>query len=166
MRKFAFAFVALLAVAQVAQAAPIQGVIDGGTGATVFNGFTGEVFGALRGAEASLLPANALDATGLTKDATLPGEIAYLGLSGIQGAINVGNVVKTGLSIADLGALKLAYQVSFTSDIVELPATFVTSAGAIPAGQAGLFVVVPEPATMALAGMGLIGLIAVRRRNG
>jgi hypothetical protein len=73
--------------------------------------------------------------------------------------------VKAGLSVADLSNLKVAYQLSFTSEIVEFTPTFVTSEAAIPQ-TAGLFVVVPEPATMALAGMGLIGLIAVRRRNG
>lgn len=166
MRKFALAFVALLALAQVAQAAPIVGVVDAATGATKIKGFTGEIFGALRGPEANLLPAGAQANGSYTLDATLPGEIAYLGLGGINGELNVGNVVKTGLSIADLSNLKVAYQLSFTSDIVELTPTFVTSEAAIPGGQAGLFVVVPEPATMALAGMGLIGLIAVRRRNG
>jgi hypothetical protein len=165
MRKFALAFVALLALAQVAQAAPIQGVVDAATGATRMQGFTGEIFGAIRGPEANLLPANALPSGSLTLDATLPGEIAYLGLGGINGQVNVGNVVKAGLSVADLSNLKVAYQLSFTSEIVEFTPTFVTSEAAIPQ-TAGLFVVVPEPATMALAGMGLIGLIAVRRRNG
>ena len=166
MRKIALALVAILAFAQAAQAAPIVGIVDASSGATVISGFTGEIFGALRGAETSLLPANAQANGSYTLDATLPGEIAYLGLSGINGALTLGNVVKAGLPIADLTNLKVAYQLSFTSDIVELPAVFVKSAGSIPQGQEGLFVVVPEPATMALAGMGLIGLIAVRRRNG
>lgn len=165
MRKIALAFVAVLALVQVAQAAPIQGIVDPSTGATTISGFTGEIFGALRGAETSLVPASALANGSYTLDATLPGEIAYLGLGGIQGTLNVGNVVKGGLTVADLAALKVAYQVSFTSEVVELPAQFVTSTAQIPAGVAGLFVLVPEPATMALAGMGLIGLIAVRRRN-
>ena len=165
MRKFALALVAVFALAQTAQAAPIQGIIEAATGATTLRGFTGEVFGALRGPEASLTPAGALPSGTLTLDATLPGEIAYLGLSGINGEINVGNVVKTGLT--DFSAFKVAYQTSFTSDLVELGnPTIVASIAAIPAGQAGLFVVaVPEPATLALAGMAVVGLVAVRRRN-
>jgi len=165
--------VAMLSVLTVTgagvQAAPIQGVLNPGTGAVVVSGFTGEVFFALRGPEELLLPANALPSTGLTLDATLPGEIAYLGLSGIQGSVNIGNVVKAGLPIADLLQLKIAYQVGFTSGIVELPARLpLSNDGTIPAGEPGLFLpFLPEPtsSTLLIASAGAVMAASRRRRS-
>lgn len=168
MRKIAaFACVALLGFVSAVQAAPIQGVGKGSTtGNVTVTGLTGEVFVALRGPDELLDRAAAADVSGLTKDATLPGEVAYLGLSGINAPVNMGNVIKPGLTALQLGEFKLAYQATFVSEIVELPAVVVAPGFQPPAGVAGLWVEgIPEPATMALAGLGMIGMVTVARRR-
>lgn len=143
------------------QAAPIQGTLDLTTGAVTISGFTGEIFCAIRGPENLLLPANALINGSYTLDATLPGEIAYLGLGGMQGALNVGNVVKAGLPIADLQQLQLAYQVSFTSEIIELPA------GVSSAPGRSFLIIFPEPASFSLLVISVGAVTAANRlRNG
>lgn len=141
--------IALAALASTVSAAPIQGILNPWTGNVVVNGFTGEIFVALRGPENLLLWANAQSNPPYTIDASLPGEIAYLGLGGIHGQINLGNVVKPGLSIAELSSLKIVHQVSFTSEIVELPRIFLPLNFGIPE-QPGFFVIVPEPASCTL----------------
>lgn len=149
MRTRLIVAIALAALASKVSAAPIQGILNAETGNVIIQGFTGEIFGALRGSQNLLLPANAQPNLPYTLDATLPGEIAFLGLGGINGQLNLGNVVKPGLSIAELSSLKIVHQVSFTSEVVELPMIFLLLDSSIPE-QPGFFVIVPEPASCSL----------------
>src|SRR5690242_4917135 len=95
---FAVVLSTLVATVSTVSAAPIQGILNAGTGNVVVNGFTGEIFIALRGPASSLLPENALPGDqSRTLELRPPGdEIAYLSLGGINGSLNFGNVVKPG----------------------------------------------------------------------
>jgi hypothetical protein len=58
----------------------------------------------------------------------------------------------------------MIYQTNFVSDLIEIPPSFVASTASIPAGQAGLFVIIPEPAAAILATSAIAGLVLLRRR--
>jgi hypothetical protein len=161
--KSAFFAVLFLGLSQVVNAAPIQAVVDAKTGSSNVNGLTGEIYISLGGPDTSLNRAAAAPISGSTLDNFTPGEVTYLNLGGFQGSAAMGNIVQTNLSTSQLQALRFHTQATFTSEIVELTPQIVTSAPA--AGTAGFFIVqqVPEPATLGLAGLSLLGL-AFRRR--
>jgi hypothetical protein len=163
----ALASVLLALVTSAASAAPIQGVIDAQTGAVSFSGLTGEIFIAVRAPEQFLLPANFLGAPwGHISPDGFPGEIGILGLSGIFVDLNFGNVVVPGLATTQLAQIRMAYQAGFTSPIIETPSSFVASAANIPAGQAGLFVIIPEPASLTLIALMMGALLTAVRFQG
>lgn len=155
-----FAIVVLAASASSAAAGPIKGYLYD-DGRVTFTGFTGEIYAALRGPAGILIPANSQPNDPYTLDATLPGEIAYLGLSGIQGDLNIGQVVKPSPSIGDLAQLKMAYQVNFTSQMVEVPFTFATSVD--PTKDS--FTTIPEPTAGIVAATGTVALMVGKRRR-
>src|SRR5687768_16519487 len=97
--KFAALFVALIAVAQAAQAAPIQAVLDSTTGITTVGGLTGEIYISLRGADEQLNRPGATPIPGSTLDNCVPGEVTYLSLGGFQGSVSMGPSAKAGAAL-------------------------------------------------------------------
>jgi hypothetical protein len=147
----AFAIVVLAASAPPAAAGPLKGYFYG-DGRIAFTGFTGEIYAALRGPAGILIPANSQPNNPYTLDATLPDEISYLGLSGIHGDLNIGHVVKPSASIGELSQLKMAYQVGFDSQMIEVPFTVVGNVD--PTKDS--FTPVPEPtASVLILGLGV-----------
>jgi len=153
----AFAIVVLAASVPLAAAGPIKGYFYG-DGRIAFTGFTGEIYAALRGPAGVLIPANSQSNDPYTLDATLPGEIAYLGLSGIHGDLNIGRVVKPFASIGELAQLKIAYQVGFTSQTIEVPFTIVGNVD--PTKDS--FTTIPEPTASVLV-LGMVVALVSRR---
>lgn len=152
MRKIlALAVVALLGFAGVASAAP-KAIYNPVTGNVMFVNDTAAALPAayLQSASANLAdPSSLLSIDGAVADnADFPAGYTYLNLP--VGSFNTGNTVKVGTPIADLSFGY--YEGSLTTPpkvgVVELAA------------------VVPEPATLAMAGLGMIGFVAMRRRNG
>jgi len=156
--------VILLPAASLVTAAPIQGVIDAQTGSVSFSGLTGEIFIAIRGPQQLLRPQNQIDPPWFPEP-PIPGEISLLGLGGIFGSVNFGNVVAPGLTTSQLAQIRMACQPNFVSEVIETPPSFVASAANIPADQGGLFVIIPEPAAAILATSAIAGLVLLRRRR-
>lgn len=155
----AFAIVILAASAPSATAGPIRGYVYP-DGRVSFTNFNGEIFAALRGPDSLLNRANG-QSNGYVIDVNNPGEIAYLGLSGIVGDLHLGLVIKPAAPIADYAQLKMAYQVSFTSQMIEVPFTVVGNVD--PTKDS--FTAVPEPTAAVLAlGMG-VALVSRRERR-
>jgi hypothetical protein len=151
-------FVAYLALSHLAHAAPIQAVANLHTGEVTVAGLTGEIFIALRGPDAMLNRPNGADIPAAVKDIFLPGEVAYLALSGLQGAHTMGNIVRTNFPATDYTQLRFAYQVGFQPPLIELQPTFSTSLTP-PPGVEGFWIYrIPEPSGIALAGLGLAAL--------
>jgi len=150
----------LLALTSGVSAAPIQGVIDAQTGAFTVCGMTGEIFLGIRASEEFLRRQypDKIQAMIYPPGDDVEGEINILWLTGLNGCLDVGNVIAPGLQPADFAPFRLVYQRTFTSEIQSIPPTFVGSRSAIPAGQEGLFVVVPEPSTGFLVGAALLAV--------
>jgi hypothetical protein len=163
-----FALMWLAATAFPLQAAPIQGVVRlDQQGQTTIRNLAGEIYIALGGPLDLYLPSNS----------TIPDvprvpelgdperrRLTLLNLGGITGEFFFGNVVKTGLPAAQYQQLRLSYQSTFTTEIVELSPTFVPNLAAIPPGQVGFYLVgVPEPSTLGMAGLSLVACIVASR---
>jgi hypothetical protein len=162
MKFAALAGVALLGLTQVAPAAPIQAVLDPSTGIMTVAGLTGEIYISLRGPDENLNRAAAAPIAGATLDNFVEGEVTYLNLGGFQGDVSMGPAAKAGAPLNVLDDYRFAWQQNFSSEIVEWAPTLIFS----QPGQAGFFILgIPEPATMAMAGMGLVGMLAVARRK-
>lgn len=142
----------LLTLTSSASAAPIQGVIDAQTGFVSFRGLTGEIaFGLELPAKFAVLPPQ----PGILTYEVYPfpsqdARFLYFGLAGINGTFDFGNIVKPYLRQADFATFRALNQKSFVSEIEKFPPSFVSHSSAIPAGQAGLFVIIPEPASLTL----------------
>jgi hypothetical protein len=153
MRKIVATVFAVCAMgwAGVASAAP-KATYNPATGNVVFSNDSGATLPAayLLSASGNLADAaNLLDIPGAVAD---PGDfpLGYTYLNLPVGTHNTGNTVKPGTPLADLS---FAYYVgALTNPVTQ--------------GTVELSAVIPEPATLAMAGLGLIGLVAVRRSNG
>jgi hypothetical protein len=164
MKFAALGCVALFSLTQAALAAPIQAVLDPFAGIVTVGGLTGEIYISFRGPDENLIRAAAAPIVGATLDNFVEGEVTYLNLGGFQGNVSIGLVAKAGAGVDVLDDYRFAWQQNFTSEIVEWAPTFFI--GSPQPGQAGFFIVgIPEPATFAMAGMGLVGMIAVARRR-
>lgn len=145
---------AITAVAAQTANAQAQGIYDPDTGDLVISGFSN--LGGLRLAGPGV-PANSPDALGGFADESIPGEVSWLFFAPKNETLGVGPLLPTDL-----------FQSQFDQD--EYQAFWVeTGAGGnqVPiAITGGLTEVIPEPGTIALAGLGLIGLGLVRRRRG
>ena len=152
IRKFVAvaAMFAVVAASSVAQAAPVVATYDWLTGNVTFTGFTGEIGVTLYGAEGDLQKANApiLPLPGST-DTGLEGEITFANFGGFQGSLDAKTIIKPGLPEAQFALFSVQTQVDFVNRGV---------------GTFNVINYVPEPATIAMAGMGLIGIVAARRR--
>jgi hypothetical protein len=91
-------------------------------------------------------------------------QLTLLNLGGNHGDFFWGNVIKSGLPVAQYQRMQLHYQTGFTSPVIELLPTFVPNLAAIPAGQEGFYLVgIPEPSTLALIASALLAwAISVR----
>jgi hypothetical protein len=169
MKFAAIACVAMIALSQAAQAAPIRALVNAGPGETgnvSVAGLTGEIYISIRGADEDLNRPGAADIPGATKDNFVPGEVTYLNLGGFNGNVNMGPVVVPNQTMAEYQNFRFAYQVGFTTPIVEMSPQFVPMGFQPPTDAEGFFItIIPEPATFAMAGMGLVGMIAVARRR-
>jgi hypothetical protein len=161
MKFAALGCVALFSLTQAALAAPIQAVLNPESGVVTVGGLTGEIYISFRGADENLNRANAFNIPGATKDNFVPGEVTYLNLGGFQGDVNMGPIAKVGVPLDVFDDYRFAWQLNFSSEIVE----FTPILGSPQPGQAGFWIFVPEPAAFAMAGMGLVGMIAVARRR-
>jgi hypothetical protein len=164
-------FVALAGVAllvgqtQVAPAAPIQAVLDPSTGTMYVGGLTGEIYISLRGPDEILNRPGARPIAGAILDNFVPGEVTYLNLGGFNGNVSMGPAARTD-AYYSLEEYRFAWQLNFTSEIVEMTPSFATPGFVPPVGQAGFWVIsAPEPAAMTMAGMGLVGMVAFARRR-
>jgi hypothetical protein len=166
--RLCFALMWLAATAFPLQAAPIQGVVRlDQQGQTTIRNIAGEIYIALGGPLDLYLPSNSTIPE--VPSIPLPGDphprLTLLNLGGgITGEFFFGNVVKTGLPAAQYQQLRLSYQSTFTSEIVELSPTFVPNLAAIPPSQVGFYLVgVPEPSTLGMAGLSLVACIVASR---
>jgi hypothetical protein len=141
------AFVAVLGIASVSQAAPYA-IYDAVTGTIKFSNDTGGVL-----ANASIIStagsfksaANLASIPGTVKDdSELPFAFTYLNLP--NGDSSAGAIVNLGTAMSDL---KFEYRVASLLEPITV-------------GE----IRIPEPATVGLIGMGLIGFVAARRRIG
>ena len=152
MRKIlAIAVVAVMGLTSVASAAP-KAIYNPATGNVVFVNDTAAAFPAayLLSASSALTTdgSKLMDIPGATKDnADLPMGYTYLNLP--VGTFNTGNMVTPGTALADLTFQY--YEVSLTTPV--------------KTGTVELAVNIPEPTTLAMAGLGLIGVVAAARRK-
>jgi hypothetical protein len=159
----ALAGVALLGLTQVAPAAPIQAVLDPVTGTMYVGGLTGEIYISLRGPDEILNRPAASPIPNAVLDNFVPGEVTYLNLGGFNGNVSMGPVAKAGAAL-DL-RYRFAWQLNFTSSIIEWVPVYTSIGFVPPAGQPGFWIAgEPEPASLAMASTGLVALIAVARR--
>lgn len=148
LRKIALAFVAVTFVSiatDVASAAP-KAIYDPATGNVKFDGFD-NVFSARFFSTSGALKPNLGADLGFAlteKTATLYSWLTF-GPGITNASLNVGDIVTPGTPLADL--------------------SFDYAAGSLTAPiTPGVIELVPEPATFAMAGIGLIGCVAARRR--
>ena len=165
-----FVSTVLLALAvQPAAAGPIQGVIDSITGSAEVRSIAGEIL-VVFDAPSELLRPEFRDRPGIgIQIFPLPEFREQIFVvdpfNDVDGEIRLGEVFLPGLSIAQLSRISFASQASFTAEIFRPTPTFVGSSADIPGGQAGFYVVaVPEPSSIAVAGLAAAGL-AIRRRR-
>jgi hypothetical protein len=150
MRKiFALAIAVVLCSAGVSQAVPTVWY-NAVTGNVEFQNDTANPLAvAYITSGSGKLSGTPLDIPGAETDpGDLPSALTYLNLP--AGKFSAGNVVEPGTLITDIG---FKYFATFGAGAQEQTGLVLPS------------VVIPEPATLAMAGMGLIGFIAVRRRN-
>jgi len=163
--RIAYALAAMMmALASAASAAPIQGVIDAQTGFAYARGFTGEVYVGLKLPTAfAVLP----PPTGIDPPFPPPfTEFGYAGLEVLNGTYEFGYVVKPNLRQSDFTTFRLRHQANFVSEVVEFAPSFVSHSSAIPTGQAGLFVIIPEPAPLTLIALMMGTLLTAVRLQG
>jgi len=152
MRKLTGFIAAVLVSTLVAANASAQPIatIDGATGMVRIDG-TGYVGIDLNSTGGHLIAANAnAGPAGTTFDVALaPNNLAWLNFGGFPNPFELGNVLPAGLLTLPEGV-----SIGFVGS------DFQTRPGEI------VFVPVPEPSTMLMAGMGALGLCFRRRRNG
>jgi hypothetical protein len=149
MKKFSSLIVCLTIAGclSAANASAQVATIDGATGMVTIDG-TGYVGIDLNSSEGALIAANAnAGPAGTTFDVALaPNNLAWLNFGGFPNPFNLGNVLPPGL-LTNPGVT-----IGFVGS------DFQTRPGEI------VFVPVPEPSTMLMAGLGVLGLAFRRRR--
>lgn len=154
MRNKMIAVAFALAFSAVAQMASAQGtaVYDPATGNIRLMGVSGVGGIQVKGPSLDLDPAP--DALGGFVDSSIAGEISWLFFTPKAGEVDLGNLFPTQLFQTDIDA-------SYFAGVV-----IAGSGNEVPVGlpiSGGLNI--PEPATFAMAGLGMIGFLAVRRRR-
>jgi hypothetical protein len=144
-------------------AGPIQAIIDSTTGAAEVTGIMGEVFVAFVSPSELLRPEFRQNPPVITQIFPFPSmreQIVIVNpFNDPDGDTQLGEVFRTGLTLAELGEIEFMYQASFTTAIVRPSPTFVPTRAAIPDGQSGFYIIaVPEPATFGMLGWSLLGL--------
>jgi hypothetical protein len=165
MKFAALACGALLASTQTTLAAPIHALLDPQTGIVEVRGLTGEIYISLRGPDEKLNRAAAAPIAGSTLDNFVPGEVTYLNLGGFNGSVSMGPVAKVSSGLDALRDYRFAWQSGFTGEIVEWSARDIPP-GSVPpiAGGFWIVMIIPEPTTFAMAGLGVAGMLAFARR--
>lgn len=154
IRKFAVVAVvfAVVSASSLANAAPVVATYDWLTGNVVFSGFTGELGVTLYGPEEHMQKVNApvLPLPGST-DTGLEGEITFANFGGFQGTLDATTILKPNLPESQFALFTVETQVNFVDRGV---GTFEV-----------INYVVPEPAAIAMAGLGMVGMVVAARRR-
>jgi hypothetical protein len=109
--------------------------------------------------------ARAFQVPGATLDNFVEGEVAYLNLGGFTGSVDMGPIVKNGLTRAELSQLRFVVAINFSSDPQEVAPRFVTGIPASPSHRS-FYIIVPEPTGFRVASLSLLALTFYHLRCG